>query len=209
MSHESRLETGIEALGLASPDAVPSEVLVAQLLLFLDELAKWNRVYNLTRVDEQDWVSVHILDSLSIGPYLTGDQVADIGSGGGFPGVPLAILYPQKHFTLVDSNGKKTRFLEHVRMKLKLHNVSIVQSRAEALVGEFDHVTCRAFASLAEISALTAHLLKPGASVLAMKGEPGAETDCNVTPLVVGSILPLSVPGVASPRSLVIMKRPS
>lgn len=201
MTRRAALTRGIETLGLPCRDD-----LVTGLLSYLDELEKWNRVYNLTAIPVADWIPLVLLDSLAIAPHMNGQAILDVGAGGGLPGIPLALLYPDKAVTLLDSNGKKTRFLEQVRIKLALENVTVVQSRAEAFVGQFDIVTCRALASLAEISRLTAHLLNRGGRVLAMKGVLGGEElGQDLSPLTIEKIVPHMVPTVATARHLVIM----
>lgn len=200
------LSRGLEALDLA----VPHET-IDRLLAFIAELEKWNATYNLTRVAPgEPMIIQHLLDSLSILPYVPSDaSIADIGSGGGLPGIPLAMCRPTQDVTLVDSNGKKTRFLEHVRIRFDLHNVAVVQSRAENLDAQFDVVTCRALASLARIAGMTAHLLSPGARVLAMKADLGEELEQDISPLVVQEVVSLSVPGIEGPRHLVILEKAS
>lgn len=203
MSAGQTLARGMAALGF-DDDAGTRE----RLLAYAAGLARWNRVYNLTQVPEGDaTITHHLLDSLAIAGHVTGDTVIDVGSGGGMPGIILAIVQPSRAFTLLDSNGKKTRFLEHIRIQLGLDNVQVVQCRSEAHVGSYDVVTCRAFASLADISRLTAHLLKLNGSVLAMKGVLGPEErQQDVSPLAVEQVIPLSVPGIDSERHLVVMK---
>ena len=132
-----------------------------QLLEYVALLAKWNKAYNLTAVrDEAQMVVRHLLDSLAVVPYLTGKRLIDVGTGAGLPGIPLAILFPEREFHLLDSNGKKTRFLTQVKNELGLTNLQVVNSRVEAFEpGQpFDGITSRAFASLADFTQLTRHL---------------------------------------------------
>jgi 16S rRNA (guanine527-N7)-methyltransferase len=195
--------------GLAALDIeVPGDT-VDQLLAFVAALEKWNETYNLTSVPPGEPMIVqHLLDSLSILPYVSSDaSIADVGSGGGLPGIPLSLCRPCQSVTLVDSNGKKTRFLEHVRILLDLSNVTVVQSRVEDFETQFDVVTCRAFASLARIAGMTAHLLSPGARVLAMKADLGEELEQDLSPLAVQEVISLKVPGIEGPRHLVILER--
>lgn len=162
------LEDGIARLGL--------EVNTAQVDALMDYLAllqKWNKAYNLTAIkDPKQMVIYHVLDSLAIAPYITGQTVLDVGTGAGMPGVMLAILYPEKHITLLDSNGKKTRFLQHLKREMGLNNISIINERVEAVStdSQFDCITSRAFASLSDMVALTRHLLAPTGRIAAMKG---------------------------------------
>ena len=145
----------------------------ARLLKLLDELEHWNRTYNLTAVEGREaLITHHLLDSLSVSPDLAGTRIADVGTGAGFPGLPLAVVNPSKQFTLIDSNGKKTRFVEHAVRTLELHNVTVLHSRAERLRPErtFDTVTARAVAPLDQLLERVAPLCGPATRVLAMKG---------------------------------------
>lgn len=144
-----------------------------QLLNYLELLQKWNQVINLTAIrNVDDMVTHHILDSLSIIPYLHGQRFIDVGTGAGLPGIPLAITQPDKEFCLLDSNSKKTRFLTQVVLELGLKNVSIVHARCEEFQPEkcFDAVITRAFSSLKEILIHTQHMLCTQGEILAMKG---------------------------------------
>lgn len=145
----------------------------AQFLLFLELLQKWNRVFNLTALTKaQDLVYLHILDSLSVLPYLEGRRFLDVGSGGGLPGIPLAIGDPSKEWVLLDKSQKKTRFLVEVQAELGLSNVNVVCSRCENFQDPqgFDGIVSRAFGSLSLFLETTAPLCKPEGSFLAMKG---------------------------------------
>ncbi len=163
------LAEGIKELGIEL-----SEEQQSRLLDYLDLLLKWNRVYNLTAItDHQSGVVRHLLDSLAIAPYIDGERLLDVGSGGGLPGIPLAITYPEKEFTLLDSNSKKTRFLVQAKGELGLENLNVVHSRIEEYRPErpFDMILSRAFASLKDIITLTGRLLDEGGRVMAMKGQ--------------------------------------
>lgn len=163
------LAEGISELGLELDDAQQGK-----LLDYLDLLLKWNRVYNLTAItDHRSGVVRHLLDSLAIAPYIEGERLLDVGSGGGLPGIPLAISYPEKQFTLLDSNSKKTRFLVQAKGELGLNNLNVVHSRIEEFRPErpFDMILSRAFASLKDIVTLTGHLLDDEGRVMAMKGQ--------------------------------------
>ncbi len=163
-----QLENGIAGLQLTLPDAA-----IAQLLQYLELLTKWNRAYNLTAVrDPAEMVSRHLLDSLAVMPYVHGDHCADVGSGAGLPGIPLAIALPQKQFTLIDSNGKKIRFIAQAIAELGLKNVRAVQCRIESLQPEhaYDVVLSRAFATLADMAQGCEHVLTAQGVMLAMKG---------------------------------------
>lgn len=196
------LAQGITTLGLPL-DAEQQERLLAYLAL----LVKWNQAYNLTAIRHPlEMVTKHLLDSLAVLPHLHGARVLDVGSGAGLPGIPLAIAAPAREFTLLDSNGKKTRFLLQAKGELRLSNLSVVHSRLEQYrPGQlFDTVTARAFASLADMVAGTAHLLAPGGSLLAMKGEyPQDELDALPPGFAVREIIALTVPGLEAQRHLV------
>lgn len=162
---DNLLAQGLQQLQL--PHA--QEALWDYLLL----LAKWNNAYNLTAIrDLPAMVTRHVLDSLAILPFISGKRIIDVGSGAGLPGIPLAIVQKECHFVLLDSNGKKTRFLEEVKRKLHLDNITIVQSRVEKYRPSqaFSCVTSRAFSDLAQMVGWTEHLLMPDGIWLAMKG---------------------------------------
>lgn len=148
-----------------------------QLMLYITEFEKWNKAYNLSAVrDLQQMIPRHLLDSLSVVPWLQQhlelESIIDVGTGGGLPGIPLAIMFPQRRWTLLDSNGKKMRFLFHIKNLLKPDNVHIENRRVETFQPEqlFDAVISRAFASLQDMTQGCAHLLKDQGVFLAMKG---------------------------------------
>jgi 16S rRNA (guanine527-N7)-methyltransferase len=172
-------------------------------------LRHWNQAYNLVAAADLNSLLVrHVLDSLSILPFIYGSSLLDVGTGAGFPGVPLAIMNPQLECTLLDSSGKKIRFLRHVKRTLKQNNIHPVQSRVEAFEapGKFDTITSRAFASLADFAAGVQHLAGSGTRLLAMKGK-SPEGEMEVLPpwLKVESVEKISVPGLRAERHLVIM----
>ena len=193
------LESGLTTLNL--PHTVEK---IDQLLAFIKLIAKWNKAYNLTAVrNNEDMARLHILDSLAILPYIEGKRVIDIGTGAGLPGIPLAIFLPEVEFVLLDSNAKKTRFVQQVILELKLKNVSVIHSRAEDYQPElgFDIVTTRAFSSLPDMVTVTAHLLNPNGVILAMKGQiPEAELAEIKTK---ATLVPINVPDVEAERCLV------
>ncbi len=182
------------------------------LTRYVELLAKWNKAYNLTAIrDPKEMVSRHIIDSLSIAPHLSGDNILDVGSGPGLPGIVLAIMFPEKKFTTLDSNGKKTRFMTQSKMELKLDNLSVANARVESFKADrlFDAITSRAFSSLKDMVEGTRHLLLPSGVYLAMKGlYPEEElkelTDSFDTELV-GS-KNLHVPGTEGDRHLIILR---
>ncbi|MEP7042796.1 MAG: 16S rRNA (guanine(527)-N(7))-methyltransferase RsmG [Dokdonella sp.] len=199
-----RLVGGLAALPLDLP-AAPVE----RLLDYVELLTRWNAAYNLSAVrDPLEMITRHLLDSLAIVPYVTGTTLVDLGSGAGLPGIPLAIVAPQRTVSLVDSNGKKTRFLRAVVRELKLDNVRVIESRVEAVDGTFDCVTARAFASLAEMLAWGGRLLAADGVWLAQKGRfPQDELAAVVPPFLVDTVLPLHVPGLDAERHVVVIKR--
>ena len=199
---QQQLETGIRQLGLQlTTDRLSS------LLHYLELLDKWNRAYNLSGVkDPLQMVGLHILDSLAVTPYLEGKTILDIGSGAGLPGVPLAIFNPDKEFILLDSNGKKTRFLFQVKLALKLDNVTIENKRVEHYQcnKQIDIVISRAFSSLARLVELSRAVTGGRGVLLAMKGahpdDEIAELPDNVR---VSRAIRLEVPGVEASRFLI------
>lgn len=199
-----QLQLGIEALGLDLP-----ETAVPQLLDYLALLIKWNAHFNLTAVrDPGDMVARHLLDSLAVLPHVRGRSLADLGSGAGLPGIPLALARPDLDVTLIDSNGKKVRFLRAVVRELELERVEPVQARVEELDARFDTLTTRAFASLADMLAWGGHLLAPGGRVLALKGRyPADELQALRAPFRLADALPLSVPGLDAERHVLIIDR--
>ncbi|WP_024888929.1 16S rRNA (guanine(527)-N(7))-methyltransferase RsmG [Luteimonas huabeiensis] len=202
--HE-RLAAGLDALAL-------DRALAAPLLAYLDLLQRWNRAYNLTAVrDPAEMVTRHLLDSLAMAPHVAGRRtLADLGTGPGLPGIPLAIAHPELSVALVESNGKKARFLREAVRGLGLGNARVLAERAEAVdaPGAFEAITARALATLPEILAVGGHLLAPGGVLLAMKG---TRPDDEIAALPAGwraeAVLPLAVPGLAAERHLVRVVR--
>jgi 16S rRNA (guanine527-N7)-methyltransferase len=201
---QAQLERGIAALGASLPDGA-----VDRLLDYRELLERWNSAYNLTAVRNADeMVSRHLLDSLAILPYVHGRTLADLGTGPGLPGIPLAIAEPAREVLMVDSNGKKVRFLREAIRSLKLVNAKALQSRVEDVEGTFECVTARAFASLADMLGWGGHLLAPGGVWLAMKGKhPAEELDGVPEGFRVEAIHALGVPGVDGERHLVVIRR--
>ncbi|HET7358878.1 MAG TPA: 16S rRNA (guanine(527)-N(7))-methyltransferase RsmG [Rhodanobacteraceae bacterium] len=198
------LRDGIAALGLELPAGAQ-----ARLLDYLELLQRWNRAYNLTAVrDPAQMVSRHLLDSLAIAPFVAGATLADLGSGAGLPGIPLAIATPARAVTLVDTNGKKARFLREAVRSLALDNVTVVQARVEDLDGRFDCITARAFASLADMLAWGGHLLAGGGRWLAMKGRwPDDELAALPPGFRLEASHVLAVPGLDAERHLLVLRR--
>lgn len=182
-----------------------------KLVAHLDLLDDWNQRINLTAIrDRPSQLTKHVLDSLTVLPWLKGERIADVGSGAGFPGIPLAIAAPAMHFVLVESVGKKCRFLEHVRDSLGLGNVEVVQARAEAYQPErrFDTVLARAVGPLADLVKFASPLLAPGGRLLAMKGRyPEEEMAKKLNGWKVVATHVLQVPGLDEQRHLVELCR--
>ncbi len=197
---------GARALGLDLDDTQ-----LAQLTRHLDLMDEWGERMNLTAIRERSQqLTRHVLDSLSVAPWLRGRRVADVGSGAGFPGIPLAIARPDLHFALIESTGKKCRFLEHVRDTLGLANVEVVQSRAEAHATRerFDTVLARAVGPLADLVRYAGALVAGGGRLLAMKGRyPGDELAKKLNGWKVVGVHPLRVPGLDEERHLVELAR--
>ena len=207
MSGQERLRAGIDALALdLSAEAE------AKLRCYLGLLAKWNRTYNLTAVrDEAEMVAVHLLDSLAVLPHLGNiSSLADVGSGAGLPGIPLALARPELQVTLIESSHKKASFLQQAKIELELANVGIHCGRVEQATGlpPFDAVISRAFSELAEFVRLAGHLLAPGGRLMAMKGLlPQGEIERLPDGWRLARVLPLAVPGLAAQRHLIVIER--
>ncbi|EAN4329632.1 16S rRNA (guanine(527)-N(7))-methyltransferase RsmG [Salmonella enterica subsp. enterica serovar Oslo] len=180
------------------------------LVAYVDMLHKWNKAYNLTSVrDPNEMLVRHILDSIVVAPYLQGQRFIDVGTGPGLPGIPLAIVLPDAHFTLLDSLGKRVRFLRQVQHELKLENIKPVQSRVEAYPSEppFDGVISRAFASLNDMVSWCHHLPGEKGRFYALKGQlPGDEIASLPDNFSVESVEKLRVPQLEGERHLVIIK---
>ncbi|MCI1034605.1 16S rRNA (guanine(527)-N(7))-methyltransferase RsmG [Raoultella terrigena] len=181
-----------------------------QLVAYVGLLDKWNKAYNLTSVrDPNEMLVRHILDSIVVAPYLQGSRFIDVGTGPGLPGIPLAIVRPESHFTLLDSLGKRVRFLRQVQHELKLENVTPVQSRVEAFPAEppFDGVISRAFASLNDMVSWCHHLPAEEGHFYALKGVAQEEelTDLPAG-YAVSEVIKLRVPQLEGERHLVVIK---
>jgi len=198
------LARGLQAMQLDPAFAEP-------LLAYLALLARWNRTYNLTAIrDPREMVTRHLLDSLAMRPYIEAGRLADLGTGPGLPGIPLAITRPGLQVTLVESNGKKARFMREAVRQLGLRNARVAESRAEALdePAAYDHLTARALDTLAGIIEVGGHLLRPGGSLLAMKGvHPHEEIAALPAGWSVRQVHPLHVPGLQGERHLVEVGR--
>jgi 16S rRNA (guanine527-N7)-methyltransferase len=200
----ARLQAGLAELGLA-PGADACE----RLLDYVELLTRWNAAYNLTAVREPgEMVTRHLLDSLAVARLVRGDSLADLGTGAGLPGIPLAILAPEREHTLIDSNGKKVRFLREAVRALGLTNVRVLQSRVEEARGQFDCVTARAFATLGDMLRMGGHLLAPDGVWNALKGQLSKDEILGVPAgFVVAEVVALAVPGLGAARQVAIIKR--
>ncbi|MBE2291187.1 MAG: 16S rRNA (guanine(527)-N(7))-methyltransferase RsmG [Xanthomonadaceae bacterium] len=199
-----RLDDGLHALGLDLALATP-------LLDYLGLLLRWNRTYNLTAIRDPDEMVVrHLLDSLAMHPHVQPGALADLGTGPGLPGIPLAIARPDLQVALVESNGKKARFLREAVRHLKLGNARVLESRAEAVAepGAYAQITARALDTLDGILAVGGHLLAPQGRLLAMKGMHPAEEIAALPPgWAALAVHPLTVPGLDAERHLVEVGR--
>lgn len=203
-SPENRLRAGVEKLSLSLPDGA-----MDKLLAYLALLVKWNGAYNLTAIrDPEQMVIKHLLDSLSIAPYVQGGSLIDVGTGAGLPGLVLAIVKPELDVTLLDSNGKKVRFLRQVIADLKIGNASAVQTRVEEFDRQFDLVSSRAFATLADMVNGSRQLLAENGEFLAMKGvNPTEEIAALPEGFSVRDVVSLDVPFLDEERHLVRITR--
>lgn len=201
-NEEKLLRDGLSTLGFSIDDEK-----VVKLLTFIALIEKWNKAYNLTAIrSRSEMVNLHLLDSVAILPHLEGGRIIDVGTGAGLPSIPLSILCPDIEFQLLDSNAKKTRFVQQVILELKLSNVKVSHSRVEDFQPQqlFDTVLTRAFASLPEIINLTSHLVGKNGTLLCMKGQtPDAELAAIIQKT---EIIILSVPNIEAERCLVKIK---
>ncbi len=203
-SLDLQLEQGLDLLGVTLPTQAR-----ADLLSYLDLLAHWSASFNLTAIRQpEQMVTRHLLDSLAILPWIEGKTLADLGSGAGLPGIPLAIARPSLSISLLESNGKKARFLRMVRRELGLSQVEIVQDRIQNWQGQYDCITTRALASLDEMLVWGGHLLATAGRWLAMQGkavEIGSLPE--IAPFYIHSIHRLHVPSLDAERHLVVIKK--
>lgn len=203
-----QLQQGIEEIGIDLPESA-----IDKLMAYLTLLEKWNKVYNLTAIrDPREMLVKHLLDSLSIVPHISGQRLIDVGTGGGLPGIPLAICYPDKQVDLLDSNSKKTRFLIQAKAELGLQNTTIFHQRVETYQPEelYDGIVSRAFASLEDMLHWTSHLLKPDGYWWAMKAQKDFEDYSDLPGQVkIEAMIDLHVPGLEAQRMLIKACKPA
>jgi len=210
---ESLLALGIEELGLNL-----SVENIADLELFLQEMGRWNQVHNLTAIeDENDSIRLHLIDSITVLPILRqflknpNPKIADLGSGGGLPAIPIAIVEPEWRLSLIEAVRKKTAFLQHVRGKLKLKNIEILSERVEYVAvhqkAQFDAVISRAFTSLARFLELSLPFLKPDGLVFAMKGKRADEEmkEVCMNDWLLLADEPLHIPNLSVERRILVL----
>ncbi len=182
-----------------------------KLICYLELLQTWNRVFNLTTItDTREMVYLHLIDSLIISPYLHGKDMLDVGTGAGLPGIPLAILHPETHWTLLDKNSKKTRFLVQTIAELGLKNISVIHSRTEDFHPSinFDTILSRALGTIRMFVETTAHLLQPDGIFLAMKGKyPHDELADLPSEFIVQAVIPLQIKGMNVERHVIRIQR--
>ena len=197
------LSAGLAELGIDLPDTAQQK-----LFAFRDLLLKWNKTYNLTALrDPEQAISHHLLDSLAILPHVGDGNLLDVGSGGGLPGIPLAIAKPELAVSMVDTVQKKATFLQQAAIELGLKNIVAHHARVEEMQGQYAQISSRAFAEIGLFIRLTRHLLAPGGRWLAMKGtRPNDELKALPADITVDAIIPLNVPGLDAERHLIILK---
>ncbi len=199
-----QLESGLTALNI-NLDPVDQE----KLIEFLTMLQKWNNHYNLTGITNlSEMINFHLLDSFTVAPFIHGEKVLDFGTGAGFPGIPLSIYFPQKQWYLLDSNGKKIRFLTQAKAQFNLNNVEIIYQRAEHWQTplKFDSIVVRAVGSVSKIIENTEALIKPGGRWVIMKSESSPEETLGMGLTVTGH--PVEIPGVIAKRYVHVIESP-
>jgi 16S rRNA (guanine527-N7)-methyltransferase len=203
---EKRLQDGLLPLGVS-----PSGHEIAALAQLLRLLDRWNQAFNLTAVrDVGEMVALHVLDSLSARPFLRGRSVLDVGTGAGFPGLPLAMLDPERQFSLLDSGGKKVRFVRHAVGELGIENVTVVQTRVEEYDADapFDTIICRAFSTVGLFVERCERLVGEGGRMVAMKGRSPETELCGLpAPWEATEVTAVKIPGLAVQRHVVVLER--
>ncbi|APC96433.1 16S rRNA (guanine(527)-N(7))-methyltransferase RsmG [Francisella frigiditurris] len=203
MNHLQKIDKALDELNIQA-----TQIQINQWIEYLKLLEKWNKVYNMTAIkDFDDMLEKHLFDSLSIARYIKGNSTVDVGTGGGLPGIPLAILYPQHKFTLVDSVGKKIMFLKNVKKSLNLENITPLNCRIESLENQsFDNIISRAFSSIDTFYDLCKNLVTDSNQMLAMKGPDIEEQNLQKIPLK-SQTYKIKVPFLKATRNLVILTK--
>ncbi len=204
MSQASLLEAGLKEANTNLPESTRQK-----LLDYLALIQKWNKVHNLTAVrDPEEMVTLHLLDSLSVLPYIKSGRLLDVGSGAGLPGIPLALCLPDLGVTVMDSSHKKASFMRQAKAELNIPNLEVVCGRAEDYQPQqlFDTVISRAFSDLNQFITLTKHLCKAGGQWLAMKGVHPYDELAQLVDITPSKVVPLNVPGLQAQRHLVFLE---
>ena len=193
--------------GLKQLDITIDKIQLSDLLQFIELLQKWNKTYNLTAIDKtEEIISKHILDSIAVLPYIKGSRIIDVGSGAGLPGIPLAIVCPQKEFFLIDANVKKTRFIQQCIIEIGLKNVQVFQDRVEqyAPKNEFDTVVSRAYAIGSKLFETTKHLTTHGHFIVML----GKQTTLQDLPddMYISDVHPIKIPHLQASRNIAVVK---
>jgi 16S rRNA (guanine527-N7)-methyltransferase len=198
-------------VGAAAQGIVLEQAQAAAMLRLIAELREWNQRFNLTGItDPVDMVRKHLLDSLSVQPYLRGRRIADVGTGAGFPGLPLAVINPGREFALIEATGKKARFVRHAADAMELKNVEVIPARSEDWRGPapYDCVLTRALGKLEEFVRVAGHLCAPKGRLLAMKGHhPDAEIAALPSGWKAYAVHDIRIPGLAAERCIVELGR--
>ncbi|MBI5938629.1 MAG: 16S rRNA (guanine(527)-N(7))-methyltransferase RsmG [Betaproteobacteria bacterium] len=204
MNLAEQFSKALDQMGLAIDAATQ-----ARLLDYLALLAKWNKTYNLTAIHEPErMLTHHLLDSLALLPHVGGERLLDVGSGGGLPGIPLAIARPGLQVTVLDSNHKKAAFMQQAVIELRLANVEVVCDRSEAYspAAAYSQIVCRAFSDLSDFVRATRHALAPGGEWLAMKGVYPNEEIAQLKGARLKRDVVLHVPGLEAERHLIVLQ---
>jgi len=209
------LKKGIDELTLDIPEETQQK-----LIQYIELIAKWNKSFNLTAIrNTEEMVTLHLLDSLAVVPFIRGTRILDVGAGAGLPGIVLALCFPEKEFVLIDTNGKKTRFMTQAKIELGLSNVEVVHARVDAYgvdenqpLKPFDAIISRAFASISDMLGYVGHLVTPETTILAMKADSEDEisqlpTDDKLA-YKIDTIHELKIPGLQAKRQLIVITKP-
>ena len=201
----TRLQQGIEELSLSIAPEVQQK-----MIQYIELIAKWNKAFNLTAIRNIDeMLTLHLLDSLAVVPYIKASRVLDVGAGAGLPGIVLALCYPEKDFVLIDTNGKKTRFMTQAKIELGLANVEVVHARVDDYQPDaaFDAIISRAFASISDMLGYVGHLATNDTDILAMKADSEDEISQMPEDYAISETHELSVPGLQAKRQLLVIHK--